>query len=29
MIRNNPMERINAKDALSHAYFKDIAENMK
>jgi hypothetical protein len=29
MLRNNPAERITAKDALLHPYFKDVAENMK
>jgi len=29
MLRCNPAERISAKDAITHAYFKDIPDNLK
>lgn len=29
LLRSNPQERISAKQALEHEYFKEIAENWK
>jgi len=29
MLRSNPAERITAKDALNHVFFKDIPDNLK